>query len=279
MTDLVVSFSGGRTSGFMCKWLIDNTSHFYNLHFIYSNTGQEHEKTLEFVNNCDMHFGLNLVWVEADVKPDKGRGNGTGFTITDFKQASRDGRPFEDVIAKYGIPNPDWKHCNRELKLHPMRAWRKENNLENASFALGIRIDEPTRIKPKRGITYPLVDMCPMTKQDILDWWKTQPFDLEIPEHLGNCVTCWKKSDRKLATIAREEPARFDFFMSMELLYGGVHAENEPKDQDRVFWRKRRTTFDILELANDSSIKDFIDYNHEECAEECGSMFGEEDAV
>ena len=40
--DLVVSFSGGRTSGYMCKWLIDNTSHIFNLHFVFANTGQEH---------------------------------------------------------------------------------------------------------------------------------------------------------------------------------------------------------------------------------------------
>ena len=39
---------------------------------------------------------------------------------------------------------------------------------------------------------YPLIDWD-IEKEDILSWWEDQPFDLEIPEHLGNCVWCWKK--------------------------------------------------------------------------------------
>jgi predicted phosphoadenosine phosphosulfate sulfurtransferase len=31
--NIMVSFSGGRTSAFMCHWLIENMSHLYNLHF------------------------------------------------------------------------------------------------------------------------------------------------------------------------------------------------------------------------------------------------------
>lgn len=57
---IVVSFSGGRTSGFMCWFLQNYMSHLYNFVYVYANTGQEHEKTLEFVNNVDKLFNLNL---------------------------------------------------------------------------------------------------------------------------------------------------------------------------------------------------------------------------
>ena len=60
---LFVSFSGGRTSAYMCWWLLKNKSDEYDFIFVFANTGQEHEKTLEFVNECDKRFGLNLVWL------------------------------------------------------------------------------------------------------------------------------------------------------------------------------------------------------------------------
>ena len=44
-------------------------------------------------------------------------------------------------------------------------------------------------------------------KVDVLDFWTAMPFDLEIAEHLGNCVFCVKKSAAKLALAARDEPA------------------------------------------------------------------------
>lgn len=93
MQKLVVSFSGGRTSAFMCKWLIDNMSHEYELHFVFSNTGLEHEKTLEFVDRCDKEWNLNLVWIESVTHLKKGVGQ--TFIIVNYESASRNGEPFE----------------------------------------------------------------------------------------------------------------------------------------------------------------------------------------
>lgn len=41
---IVVSFSGGRTSRFMCWFLQTYMSHLYDFVYIYANTCQEHEK-------------------------------------------------------------------------------------------------------------------------------------------------------------------------------------------------------------------------------------------
>ena len=74
---LVNSFSGGKTSAMMCKYMIDNHAHEYDQVInLFANTGQEHEQTLKFIKNCDEYFGFNTVWLEAVVNPQKGIGSG-----------------------------------------------------------------------------------------------------------------------------------------------------------------------------------------------------------
>jgi hypothetical protein len=272
MKDIIVSFSGGATSGFMCKWLIDNMSHVFNLHFVYANTGQEHENTLKFVDQCDKAFGLNLTWVEAVVR--HGVRKASGCRIVDFKTADRRGRVFEDMISKYGIPNKTYPHCTRELKIHPMRAWAESQGLKGATFALGIRADEPKRIKRGNGKLYPLVDLVSVTKEDVLEWWGKQPFKLDLPEHLGNCTWCWKKSLRKLLTITADHPEIMEFPLFMEAKYGHI-TTNADICERRVFFRETRSTADIINMAN-GDFDPFVDLNYEDCAEECGSVFPDE---
>ncbi len=213
---IVVSFSGGRTSGFMCWFLQTYMSHLYDFVYIYANTGQEHEKTLEFVNNVDKLFNLNLVWVEAKVN--EGR-KGTSYNIVNFETASRDGKPFEEMIKKYGLPNKYFIHCTRELKLSPIHSWAKDNGYKNCKQALGIRFDEFRRVKNDKGYIFPLATVAKVTKEDVLAFWKEQPFDLDLPEHLGNCSWCYKKSDKKLWLVAQEMPEAFDFIQRMEKEY------------------------------------------------------------
>jgi len=50
-------------------------------------------------------------------------------------------------------------------------------------------------------------------KQDINDYWNRMPFDLEIEEHLGNCVFCPKKSNLKLAAAQRDESGLYIDFL------------------------------------------------------------------
>ncbi len=85
---------------------------------------------------------------------------------------------------------------------------------DNYTTWLGIRADEPRRLSKKEGIRY-LAGISDYEKEDILDWWKEQPFDLEIEEHLGNCTFCIKKSDLKLALAARDAPEEYEKFVNM----------------------------------------------------------------
>ena len=66
-------------------------------------------------------------------------------------------------------------------------------------------ITEKRRLKSKKDIKY-LAEISVMDKTDIIGWWGQQPFDLEIEEHLGNCVFCIKKGVNKVALAIKDEP-------------------------------------------------------------------------
>ena len=246
MKKLCVSFSGGKTSAFMARWCQQNLSDQYDIRYVFANTGQEHEKTLEFVDRCDREWGLGVTWVEAVVH--HGERKGCTHRVVNFETASRDGEPFERVIQKYGIPNKSYPHCTRELKLAPIRSYLVDEGVwGDHRMAVGIRADEIDRMQAgarERGIVYPLISDMPMDKAAVDRWWNRQPFGLEIEPLLGNCVTCYKKSDRKLLTIARNEPERFAWARRMELLYGlaGYNEDGTP----RTFYRRHRTADDII---------------------------------
>jgi hypothetical protein len=253
MTDrLAISFSGGRTSAYMTKLLLDAAKGTgVEPVVIFANTGQEHPATLRFVRSCDEEFGFNTVWLEADVDPERGRG--TSFEVVEYETAARNGEPFEAVIAKYGIPNQNFPHCTRETKERPITAYLRSLGWRAGSYkiAIGIRADESDRQSPsarERGIIYPLI-RAGIRKSDVLTWWSRQAFDLNLEEHQGNCKACWKKSLRKLLTIAEEDPSAFDWVRRMEEKY----PDAGPGDMDRPrrFFRGHRTADDIIALARE----------------------------
>lgn len=250
-----ISFSGGATSGYMLKMLLDHfRDHEPEREIIvtFCNTGLEHEKTLEFVDKCDKAWNVGVVWLEAVVT--HGDRIGIRHKIVDFETASRNGEPFEEAVKKYGVFNKSYPNCNGRLKTEVMQDYHRSIGWRSLySSAVGIRADEIDRISfnaMNQGIFYPCAD-AGVTKRDVRAWWLTQSFRLEIPEHYGNCVTCWKKSDRKLLTIAKHDPASFDFFHRLESIYGFAGGERRDKKEKerRVFFRKNRTAQDILDLS------------------------------
>ena len=288
---LFVSFSGGRTLAYMCWWLLDNKADEYDLRFVFANTGLEHENTLDFVDRCDREWGLNLTWVEAVTSME--HGVGVTHKVVNYETAARNGEPFEQFIRFAGIPNAAYNQCSERLKAMPMEHYRQSQGFTRKHpTAIGIRADEIDRMSPtakENGLVYPLILWTQTTKAEIRHWWAQQPFDLDLPEHLGNCVTCWKKSDRKLLTIAKHEPERFAFMDRMEREHSHLKAEVTcPKcsgtglrlvgygagsesakclmckgrgtvTQPRVFFRRHRTAREVLAEAQ-KPFKEFVDH-------------------
>ena len=287
-TRLVISLSGGRSSMYMARQLQLLCGDIFEMVFIFANTGSEDERTLAFVRDCEIAWGMTIIWLESVTNPE--RGKGVGFRVVDFKTASRNDEPFQAMIAKHGIPNKTRPFCTKELKTRPIFAyirevlgWGGEGRMgHNYLMALGIRADEPARLRPTLGKIYPLAEYWALDKQDILDWWEDQPFDLnrplgtgevlDFPERHGNCVWCWKKSLRKhLLNLGDSRVShRYEFPQRMEAEHGttGAGQTGEP----HVFFRENRSTLDLIKLADISSPDDRMGSRYTEddgCSESC----------
>lgn len=268
MRKLWVSISGGRTSAYMAIKLKMQYADRFDLKFIYANTGLEHEETLIFLDKIDRRYQLGVTWVETVVHPEFGKGS--THTVVDFDSACRDDRLFNEMVDVYGIPNPAYLHCTRELKVNPMNSYVKSIGWDKEFRAIGIRIDEMGRASKKASVerkVYPLIDFFPIDKEGVIDWFKGRDYDLKIPEHLGNCVTCWKKSDTKILRIIDEEPERFEVFRKMEETKGLCgHNVDGTK---RVFFRQNRSVEDMFALNEALPELDFKSLDR--CSnEECG---------
>jgi len=188
----------------------------------FANTGKEDLKTLEYVHNYEVHFNVKINWIEYCPE--------NGFRIVDFESASREGEPYEKLIAKRRfVPNVVTRYCTTELKVRPIKKFMKSLGFKNWINAVGIRYDEPHRYAklPKGCAKEPYETEAPLfkmriTKPDVLRFWKNQPFDLEIPEYLGNCDMCFLKARSKLKRIIKEDPQRMEWWSEQEKLTGAT---------------------------------------------------------
>jgi len=273
-----ISFSGGKTSAYMTKLLLDNYSDKYDFIVTFANTGLENEKTLEFINNCDKHFGFNTVWLEAVIDPRKMKG--TTHKIVNFDTACRDNSLFESMIEKYGIPNKAYPHCTRELKLQVMESYLRSIGLQpnEVKTAIGIRSDEMRRVSKnheRRNIVYPLVNDFSSDKEDVNIFWEQQDFTLEIPEHLGNCRMCFKKSFKKLFMQMDEDVNSVDFHKKMEKIH--PQTNNKEGYPDRVFFRQNTSALQLIEMwkKDRESLDPSIHIEDGGCSESC-EIYGTE---
>ncbi len=252
---LSISFSGGRSSAVMTKILIEKMADSHEIIVTFANTGCEHEGTLQFVHNCDRIWNFNTVWLEA--------------VIVTFETASRNGEPFEAAIKKHGIFNPANPNCTNRLKIEVMESYLKSLGWRGGEYttAIGIRADEIDRVSPRAkalGVIYPLVDLG-IGKPQVIAMMRNSEFDLHLPgEHYGNCVWCWKKTQRKLMTVAKHTPEVFDFPKRMEELHGSVKTDRMDSSvygESRTFFRNGLSANDICQLAMVSDFKEYKESN------------------
>lgn len=241
---LVCTFSGGRTSAFMGRLLMELPKYKeYDKVFLFANTGKEKEATLKFIDRCSKEWSLNVIWLEAKVDPEKGKG--TKHKIVDFKTASRNGEPFKEMIEKYGIPNPFMSICTRELKQRPMDSYIKSLGYKHITTAIGIRFDERHRKSIRANETntiYPLCDDVKVDSNFIRNWWDNQCFDLELKDYEGNCDLCFKKSVRKRLTMIKENPIAAKWWIDIEKKYAD---DKHP----RFDLRSNKTMIELLEMS------------------------------
>jgi len=105
--------------------------------------------------------------------------------LVNHNRASRNGEPFMQMIrAKKYLPNVATRFCTIELKIRTAKRYLVNQGWSNWTNILGIRADEPRRIKreqPKErwSNSYPLFD-AGVTVRDIANFWKASDFDLGL---------------------------------------------------------------------------------------------------
>lgn len=284
----IISFSGGRTSGYTVNIFKDDP----DAYFIYMDTGAEHPATYQFIKDIVKQWKINLVCLRAVVNPKMNKG--VGYKIIPIDELKQDLEPWKEMLKKYGSPYYDMPFCTARMKTEPFEKYCNDvfgkNNYERW---IGIRSDEPKRLpievleklslpihkdakNQKAGFRY-LAEISDFTKEDILDWWEQQPFDLAITEHLGNCVFCIKKHLNKVALAAKDEPEQAVKWI--EVTEGpSVRSEGRKYNHHRMY-RSRLHLSDVIEAFKDHNRDELFNalrsskrYGSGSCSESCEAI-------
>jgi hypothetical protein len=180
----------------------------WDVEYIFMDTSAEHPKTYEFIKKCVDHFGINLTCLQADFNQPVGKGHSYNVVAASELKHDPVNGVYGQMMRKYGVPTVASPWCTSRMKEETYDKYCNDKyGKGNYITWIGIRIDEPKRIRipNNKRIRY-LAELSNFEKEDVLEWWKSQTFNLEIEEHLGNCVFCFKKSIGKIALAARDEP-------------------------------------------------------------------------
>jgi 3'-phosphoadenosine 5'-phosphosulfate sulfotransferase (PAPS reductase)/FAD synthetase len=221
----VISFSGGRTSGYMLWRILQ--AHGGSLPDdvvpLFTNTGREMPATLDFVRDCAAAWSVPIAWAEYRWAP-----GGPSFQPVTHGSASRNGEPFEMLLqAKSMLPNPVARFCTIEMKIRTMKRWViSDRGWKRWKNVVGLRADEPGRVgkatDPARNKKDRWDVLCPLAeagvdKAEVLAFWRGQTFDLRVAgEHEGNCDGCFLKSRRALGQMLRAHPERMRWWEDQE---------------------------------------------------------------
>lgn len=233
----LIAFSGGRSSGLML-WRILRAGGGAlppGVGVVFCNTGRERPETLDFVEECSRRWACPITWLEY-----RRRGGKHTYDVTDYASASRDGRPFDEVIAaRKFCPNRVARFCTAELKVKTMWRWAKDCGLASYTKAVGLRADEPERVRrllagvgetrAAEEVCCPLSD-AGLTVQDVRAFWGAQPFDLCLLPHESNCDLCFLKRKGALLEIMHRRPDLARWWVDKEAAVGLFRA---PGDRPR----------------------------------------------
>jgi len=217
----LISFSGGRTSAYMLKQMLDAAGGAFehDVRVCFANTGKEREETLRFVHECQVRWGVPIHWLEWRPMPAR-------FEEVTYETADRTGAPFEGLIDLRGrLPNPLQRFCSRELKVEPIKAFCRSIGWDHWQNVIGLRADETRRVRNKlaendngghRWKSVMPLHSAGVTRDDVMEFWAEQDFDLGLQPYEGNCDLCFMKGSRILQRIIRDDPSRAQWWIEQE---------------------------------------------------------------
>lgn len=229
-TPALVSFSGGRTSGYMLHKIINayNGKLPEDIYVVFANTGKEMEETLDFIHECEQMWDIKIYWLELDIHEERPIYRNKEV---DYFTASKKGEPFEALIdRKKMLPNPAMRICTAELKVNVMSRFMRSMGYKEWFNVIGLRYDEPRRVAKQKENNdsdvnkweslMPLHD-DKVTVEQVGEFWKKSNFDLKLPNYngktiAGNCDLCYLKGTQTLVNIVKERPDLADWWIKQE---------------------------------------------------------------
>ena len=254
----------------------------HNIINVMANTSKERAESLHFMNECDKHYNLNMVWIEAEFHE---KGVGVTPNVVTYENLKTKGEIFEAGIKKLGIPSKVNKWCNRDMKLEVLTKYANSIfGRNNYSVAVGLRTDEMDRVRKDykdNNVFYPLMDFG-ISQKERNKFWKDQPIKISIEAYKGNCDLCFAKSNRKLITIIKEEPKLIAWWDKMIKDYGNIRIQGKPSYNDLLeanngmtFYRGYNTIEDLVKISEQpfASATDEYVYKNDlfDLEDECGS--------
>lgn len=258
----VLMCSGGKTSGFMLRQQLDANPNYRDEWItIFCNTGREMPQTLDFVHEMETRWQVPIVWLEYTRVPAASiqagifptprrnlnlakaaeRGEHTHwFRIVNYETASRNGEPFDELLDwMTALPNVVSRVCSVQLKMRTAMRYLFSIGVTGYNVSVGIRTDESHRAaqilascdsyeQPR----FPLID-GKIDERDVLEFWKSNDFTLELEPHQGNCDFCFLKAKWKRVLMAQENPDKLIWWKQWESTKsnkgnGGLFRLGEP---------------------------------------------------
>jgi len=264
----VISFSGGRTSGYMLRQILNAHGGTLpdDVKIVFCNTGKERPETLNFVQECADRWSVHIAWLEYRYDRDRDRDRHYQEVVT-HNTASRNGEPFEHLIrARKFLPNPVNRFCSIEMKIRTTRRWAVADlGWDHWTSIIGLRADEPRRVSKSKARSDLGNDrfetICPLaaagaTKETVKAFWDAQPFDLRLPNiggvtPAGNCDLCFMKGFPNLMGLIRDTPGLADWWVEQEAKAPGLGKMIKP--ETALFRADRPSYAKMAALALDQS--------------------------
>lgn len=250
-----VSFSGGRSSAMMLDIMLQTYAK-EELAITFANTGKERQETLDFVNEVQTRWDLDIKWLEATFRtPGKEDTikDCVSYKEVDYSSASTYGEPFSNMINHLSyMPNRVKRLCTIYLKIIPIEKYMVDNYGEDFDTCMGIRFDEPKRVrKYKNDKILPLNDFR-VTNKQVREFWEKQDFDLQLKDYEGNCDLCFLKGIDKRRTILRSNPELAEWWINQEENFGQTFESGMP--MKKILTRSQGKNFKIY--------KDYLESDH-----------------
>lgn len=296
----VVLFSGGRTSAFMLKRLLEIYPNFREEFIVcFGNTGKEMPETLDFVHEVETRLGVEVIWLEyarvlaseipagifptdrrnKNLERDAKAGEPTHwFKVVNYETASRDGKPFDEMLEWASVlPNQGARMCSVQLKIRTVMRYLFSLGLKEYAPIIGIRKDEQHRVleilASADSFERPQFPLCDwgVNEAAVLSFWKGNNFDLQLESYQGNCDLCFLKATHKRIRMARERPDLVGWWKNWESVRAGTCVG------DGKFFRKGQPYSKIEQMAAETGLLELPENDVDipcSCAER---GFGKED--